>query len=224
VTHLGEKVSALVDGQLAPEATERAHAHLAHCRGCRDQVETERLLKARLTRLPAPAPGADLVARLLALGGPAGPLPPRPGHVPGSPRPPQLPLPALTGVSSARAGRPLASGPGRAAGSRPWATMSNRPATYSTGSTRPAGPRGARRRARLAVAVLGALGVVGAGVTGLVLATPNAPVGPAQAPLDSLVVQFPLRPRDPVASDVSLKLRQNGPFMVRTPERTDGGR
>jgi hypothetical protein len=87
VTHLGERVSALVDGQLPVDAIERAHAHLANCRDCRDAVEAERLMKARLSCLPAPGPGADLVARLLAMGGPAGPLPPRPGHVPGTPRP-----------------------------------------------------------------------------------------------------------------------------------------
>jgi hypothetical protein len=226
VTHLGEKVSALVDGQLSLEATERAHAHLAHCRGCRDLAETERLLKARLTRLPAPAPDADLVGRLLALGGPTGPLPPRPGHVPGSPRPPQVPLPALTGARSGGGGRPPASGSGRAAGSlaRPTRVTSTRPSTYSAGSSRPAGHPVARRRARLAGAVLGALGVVGAGVTGLVLATPDAPAGPARAPFDSFVVQFPLRSRGPVTTDVSLQLRQNRPLTVQSAERTDSGR
>ena len=42
-------------------------------------VELERLTKIRLASLQGPAPTADLVGRLLAMGGPAGPLPPRPG-------------------------------------------------------------------------------------------------------------------------------------------------
>jgi hypothetical protein len=99
VTHLGEKATALVDGQLSLEATERAYAHLAHCRDCRDKVEAERLMKSRLFRLPSPALGTDLMGRLLALGGPSGPLPPRSGHVPGSPRPVPVPI----NVQSSRA-------------------------------------------------------------------------------------------------------------------------
>jgi hypothetical protein len=97
VTHLGERVSALVDGQLPVDATERAHAHLANCRDCRDAVEAERLMKARLRCLPDLGPGADFVSRLLAMGGPAGPLPPRPGHVPGTPRPEPVLLAATVG-------------------------------------------------------------------------------------------------------------------------------
>lgn len=226
MSHLGEKVSALVDGQLSVEATERAYAHLAHCRDCRDLVETERLLKSRLTCLPDPAPGADLVGRLLALGGPSGPLPPRPGHVPGSPRPVPVALPALTAARSA--GAPAASaarpaplggfGRGRAA-----RIGVPRPSTYSAASSRPAGRSTAPRRARLAGAVLGALGVVSAGVTGLVLAAPDSP-RPVQTPPDTLVAQFPAQTRSPVSIDVSLELRQNRSFSVRTPQATGGGR
>jgi len=92
VTHLGERVSDLVDGQLPPEAAERAFAHLASCQGCRDQVEAERLMKARLAALALPTPREDLVQKLLAMGGPAGPVPPRAGHVPGSARPSTVPV------------------------------------------------------------------------------------------------------------------------------------
>jgi len=56
VTHLGERVSALLDGQLSVEATERAMMHLAGCRDCRGAVEFERLTKARLVCLSGPAP------------------------------------------------------------------------------------------------------------------------------------------------------------------------
>lgn len=155
MTHLGERVSALIDGQLGPAETERATSHLARCRDCRDAVETERLTKARLGCLPGPEPGADLMGRLLAMGGPSGPLPPRPGHVPGTPRPKTVqvarPVPDRPTTRSEPV-RP-APGPGQA------------PATRRPGVR--------RRRVRLAGAVLGALGVVGAGVGGLVITSPT---------------------------------------------------
>jgi hypothetical protein len=178
VSHLGDRLTALVDGQLPIEATERAHSHLAQCRACRDAVEIERLMKSRLSCLAGPSPDSDLIGRLLAMGGPSGPLPPREGHVPGSPRP--LPVPPGRPANSRPAGRALTErapkpgpgGPGRIA-AHPIATAAGR-----------------RRRARLAGAVLGALGVVGAGVGGLVLAAPagRAP-GPGSPVLDSFVVR-----------------------------------
>jgi hypothetical protein len=176
VSHLGDRVSALLDGQLSAEATERAMAHLAGCRGCRDAVEVERLTKARLARLAGPEPTGDLVGRLLAMGGPSGPLPPRPGHVPGSPRPKPV-----------RLARPVPSRPVAARTSmvRPVAV---RPPTSGASRRRP-GVR--RRRARLAGALLGALGVVGAGVGGWVLTTSTVTAGGAGSGVDTLVVQRP---------------------------------
>lgn len=178
MSHLGDRVTALVDGQLPIEATERAHSHLAHCRDCRDAVEIERLMKARLSCLTGPVPDDDLVSRLLAMGGPSGPLPPRAGHVPGSPRP--LPVSPGRPADSRPAGRAVATreprpgpgGPGRIAGH----------------PTAPAQTR--RRRVRLAGAVLGALGVVGAGVGGLVIAAPAVRTpGPGSPALDAFVVR-----------------------------------
>jgi hypothetical protein len=96
VAHLGDRVADLVDGQLPVDAVERALAHLARCRPCREAVEAERLMKARLASLGGPEPGADLMRRLLALGGPNGPLPPRVGHVPGTPRPQAVALPRVS--------------------------------------------------------------------------------------------------------------------------------
>jgi anti-sigma factor RsiW len=180
VTHLGDRAAAFVDGQLTPESAERATAHLAACRPCRDLVELERLTKARLSALSGPEPTPDLVGRLLAMGGPAGPLPPRPGHVPGNPRaqPVPLPEPQRVGVQvlrrATRTGRPgghglhgeRTPGEGRELLHRGPARSTSR---RETPSPRPAGrPRtvGARP-SRLAVAVLGALSVVGVGVAGV---------------------------------------------------------
>ncbi len=75
IGHLGPRVSALLDGQLSPAETERAWSHVHQCHACRDLVEREGWIKARLAGLSAPQPSAPphLVGVLAA-----GPLtPPR---------------------------------------------------------------------------------------------------------------------------------------------------
>ncbi|MBB3041290.1 hypothetical protein [Nocardioides soli] len=49
--HLGPRVSALLDGQLSAEDTERAWTHVHQCHTCRDQVEREGWVKTRLAGL-----------------------------------------------------------------------------------------------------------------------------------------------------------------------------
>lgn len=49
--HLGAAVSALVDGQLGPEDTERAWEHVLHCPPCRRLVEREGWVKRQLTAM-----------------------------------------------------------------------------------------------------------------------------------------------------------------------------
>ena len=51
IGHLGSRVSALLDGQLPPDETERAWAHVHTCHFCRDQVEREGWVKTRLAGL-----------------------------------------------------------------------------------------------------------------------------------------------------------------------------
>jgi hypothetical protein len=114
-------------------------------------VELERLTKNRMATLSGPAPTSDLVGRLLAMGGPAGPLRPRPSHVPGMPRPQTVPLSAAAPTAVVLAPRRTVR-PARPAGTtRP----AGRPVVFSP------------RRTRLAAAVLGALSVVGVGVAGI---------------------------------------------------------
>ena len=61
IGHLGERVSALLDGQLSPAEAEKAWAHVHACHFCRDLVEREGWIKTRLAGLSA-AP--DTHARL----------------------------------------------------------------------------------------------------------------------------------------------------------------
>jgi hypothetical protein len=65
--HLGDRVSALLDGQLAPAESERAWQHVHGCHVCRDAVEREGWVKTRLAGLtwsPEAAP-AHLKGSLL---------------------------------------------------------------------------------------------------------------------------------------------------------------
>ncbi len=56
--HLGDRVSALVDGQLSSQEEERAWSHVMTCPGCRRLVEREGWLKTRLSTLSDPTSGA----------------------------------------------------------------------------------------------------------------------------------------------------------------------
>jgi anti-sigma factor RsiW len=69
--HLGSTVSALVDGQLDAEATERAWQHVHHCPPCRRLVEHEGWVKRQLAQIgevPEPERPSDrLLGSLLDL-------------------------------------------------------------------------------------------------------------------------------------------------------------
>jgi anti-sigma factor RsiW len=85
MSHLGDRLSALVDGELGGADLDRAHAHLAGCEQCRTEAAELRQLKSRLRELMArelvdggPAEAA-MTSRLVAMTGPGGPLPPRSG-------------------------------------------------------------------------------------------------------------------------------------------------
>lgn len=79
--HLGTWVSALVDGQLGPAATERALAHVAACPTCAHELAVARQARLALSVVHDVEPAPHLTARLLALGTPP------PGQAPGQARP-----------------------------------------------------------------------------------------------------------------------------------------
>lgn len=151
--HLGERVAALVDGELDHVTRDRALAHLAHCLECRAEVEEHRRVKALLAQTATPVPSPAVVAGLLSLADPGPPLPPRARTMPQSPVVPDLPPPGRP----PRRRRIDAFGPGRASQTR------------SRHQTRE------RHRTRLALA--GGLSVVG-----LVLVTAFAAGAPARTP------------------------------------------
>ena len=78
MSHLGDRLSALVDGELGGAERDRAYAHLASCEQCRTEAAELRALKQKLRNLVSRAPAeAAMTRRLIAMTGPGGPLPPR---------------------------------------------------------------------------------------------------------------------------------------------------
>ncbi|WP_329519660.1 anti-sigma factor family protein [Spirillospora sp. NBC_01491] len=136
---LGERLTALVDGELGHEERDRALAHLAACARCRTEADELRRLKSRLRSLsdlpPSDGadalPSADFLTRLRSLGEAAEP------------------------EETTQPTRPLRSAnrPARPAAARPTAA---RPAAARPAATRPtpaARPRDNRPAARPAAAV-----------------------------------------------------------------------
>jgi anti-sigma factor RsiW len=78
MNHLGDRLSALIDGELDGAERDRASAHLAGCEQCRTEAAELRALKQKLSTLVSRAPAeAAMTRRLIAMTGPGGPLPPR---------------------------------------------------------------------------------------------------------------------------------------------------
>jgi anti-sigma factor RsiW len=76
VSHLGQRLSALIDGELNHAQRERALAHLARCEACRCEAAALRVLKQRMHALGEATANTALTDRLVALGAR--------GQVPGS--------------------------------------------------------------------------------------------------------------------------------------------
>jgi len=75
VSHLGERLSALIDGELSHQQRERVLAHLAHCGPCRQEAAALRMLKQRMHALGEATADTALTDRLIAVAGVAGPAP-----------------------------------------------------------------------------------------------------------------------------------------------------
>lgn len=70
MTHLGQRLSALIDGELDASERERVLIHMARCGSCRDEVAALRMIKRRMSALgeaAAGTAGAALTGRLIGL-------------------------------------------------------------------------------------------------------------------------------------------------------------
>lgn len=71
--HLGDRLAALVDGELKHDARERVLAHLATCAKCKAEADSQRRLKSAFATSSSPSPSEGFLARLQGLpGGPSG--------------------------------------------------------------------------------------------------------------------------------------------------------
>ncbi|MFG2649136.1 anti-sigma factor family protein [Streptomyces sp. NPDC048436] len=82
--HLGDRLAALVDGELGHDARERCLAHLATCPKCKIEADAQRRLKSVFAEVAPPPPTESFLARLQGLPGgcsepPSGPRPPASG-------------------------------------------------------------------------------------------------------------------------------------------------
>ncbi|GAA3833988.1 zf-HC2 domain-containing protein [Streptomyces phyllanthi] len=68
--HLGDRLSALVDGELGHDSRERVLAHLATCAKCKAEADAQRQLKSVFAEAAPPSPSESFLARLQGL--PAG--------------------------------------------------------------------------------------------------------------------------------------------------------
>ncbi|MER6425830.1 zf-HC2 domain-containing protein [Streptomyces sp. NPDC001137] len=67
--HLGDRLSALVDGELGHESRERVLAHLATCAKCKAEADAQRQLKNVFAEAAPPPPSESFLARLQGLPG-----------------------------------------------------------------------------------------------------------------------------------------------------------
>jgi anti-sigma factor RsiW len=72
MTHLGDRLSALVDGELDGAEHDKATAHLARCEQCRSEAAALRDLKRQLRSLATESPAvaaheADMMRRLMSM-------------------------------------------------------------------------------------------------------------------------------------------------------------
>lgn len=68
MSHLGSRLSALVDGQLPPDQAERVLGHVAACAACAEELAAARTARGTLAGIAGVEPDPRLTARLLALG------------------------------------------------------------------------------------------------------------------------------------------------------------
>jgi anti-sigma factor RsiW len=65
--HLGDRLTAFIDGEVDPGTRDRMLGHLAQCTECRVEADQERQVKARLSALGEPKVPVELMLGLLSL-------------------------------------------------------------------------------------------------------------------------------------------------------------
>jgi anti-sigma factor RsiW len=201
VSHLGERITALVDGELGHDERDRVLAHLAACAPCRAEAEAQRRLKQRLHSLGDASPTSDLLSRLYAMGEPGGPIPPRIRPVPGTAKPPVVARPSARRPGGAHGpGFVLASAHGPAARLRAARGPGDR--GHGGPGDRGAGGRHGLRlpRARYLVGAA-AIAVLGIGTAGFVAGGEQSQLPRVAPAIDQFAVEHALTSGDVPVTD-----------------------
>ncbi|MFF5803205.1 zf-HC2 domain-containing protein [Streptomyces sp. NPDC012746] len=212
--HLGDRLAALVDGELGHDARERVLAHLATCAKCKAEADAQRRLKTLFVESAPPPLSAGLLARLQGLPG---------GDLDGSSG-----LPGPVGPAGASGGAAGSSGPARSSGGGdPFASFG-----YAAAAMPREGFRiheVGRPRRRFAFVAAGAVSLAALALGGTLpieTAEPNArgdaPAsrpGPAVSVTDAVILD-----RLPSPGSVPPSLRSGGPQPPVRPSETPSAR
>ena len=82
MSHLGQRLSALIDGELSAAERDRVLAHVARCEGCRQEAAALRALKQRMHSLGEAMVDTALTGRLMAMAASGEPRDAHPGWRP----------------------------------------------------------------------------------------------------------------------------------------------
>ncbi|MFD5285090.1 anti-sigma factor family protein [Streptomyces rubrogriseus] len=169
--HLGDRLSALVDGELGHDARERVLAHVATCPKCKAEVDAQRRLKNVFAEAAPPAPSESFLARLQGLpgGGDSDG-----GGSPFSGLPQGFGASAASGVFGPRRDERFEFGyvpAGSHAPVLPSATSGRRFRIHEV--SRPESDRSASRGLRFAFAAAGAVSLAAIALGGVTLGTPD---------------------------------------------------
>jgi anti-sigma factor RsiW len=192
VSHLGDLLSALVDGELSGAELDRANAHIASCGACRVEANALRRLKHALSALGEVSESGDITKRLLAMYGQDG----QPGPGPG-------------GAAAPAQARPL----GREHGQRRRAGATGEHPVADPYSGRPVG----RRRGRYVLWSTVSLVVVGIGTAAFGMGGNPSPAGPQITPqLEVYDIQHAITSGD-VPFDDPADVSARVPVVAATP-------
>ncbi|MFI2644642.1 zf-HC2 domain-containing protein [Streptomyces sp. NPDC018610] len=171
--HLGDRLSALVDGELGHEARERVLAHVATCAKCKAEVDAQRRLKNVFAETAPPPPSESFLARLQGLPGGGDGGSPLDGGFPSLPGRPEAP-----GVFGARRAEPFEFGyvPARPHGLAPDRVDGFR--IHDVG--RPDGERTASRGLRFAFVAAGAVSLAAVALGGVTTGAMGDPAAEAR--------------------------------------------
>jgi hypothetical protein len=169
--HLGDRLTALIDGELDHGTRDRMLGHLAQCEDCRREADGERQVKAQLAALSSgPQVPVELMLGLLSLDTNRGAGATASGGLPGG-------------------GGPASGTPGGAPGPFSFQTVPIRPPAAPAAGRPTSGGRAPVRPQRLRAAAIGAVSLAALGTGVWLVGDFSASAGPAHAPVQPAPAQ-----------------------------------